>query len=61
MEAAHKSFKDMQTVVHDKFKLRANDASVFDGETVSEIGTYNCLLDGCTKELYDNSKETNES
>ena len=53
MEAAHKSFKDWQTVDHDKFKLRANDAAAFDGKTVSEIGTYNVLLDGCNKELYD--------
>ena len=61
MEAAHKSFKDWHTVDHAKFKLRANDATAYDGETVSEIGTYNVLLDGCTKDLYNNSTETNES
>lgn len=62
MEASHKAeFTQWTTVDHNNYSIRANNGKVFKKLDAVENGNYNCLLDGCSKDLYDNQKETFES
>eukprot|EP00475_Leptophrys_vorax_P030049 TRINITY_DN446_c0_g1_i1.p1 TRINITY_DN446_c0_g1~~TRINITY_DN446_c0_g1_i1.p1 ORF type:complete len:279 (+),score=80.95 TRINITY_DN446_c0_g1_i1:1432-2268(+) len=61
MEGSHKPFAQWQTINPDKYFTQANGGKVFKGIESATAGNYNWLLDTCTKDLYDNSKESFET
>jgi hypothetical protein len=65
MEATHKTKFSQWTTIDLSpecvYKISGNGGTAYSGEQSKENGNYNNLLENCSKDLYDNTKETFES